>query len=77
MLRLKWKFGKDEKKFDQNNLKLKSTFNFREKDAVIKTYLSSLEENLMKIEIPQNKCDNLTMEQWSALYHLESTKTLL
>ena len=41
MLRLKWHFRNDEKKFDRNKFKLKSTFNRRNKDAAIEIYLSS------------------------------------
>ena len=35
MLRLKWHFLNDEKEFDQNKLKPKSTFNPRNKGAAI------------------------------------------
>ena len=49
MLRLKWHFRNDEKAFDQNKFKPKSTFNPRNKDAAIETYLSSLGEKLMHI----------------------------
>ena len=60
MLRLKWHFRNDEKEFDRKRFKPKSTFNPRNKDAAIEIYLSSLEEKLMNIEIPQNKYNNLT-----------------
>ena len=40
-------------------------------------YLSSLEEKLMNIEIPQNKYNNLTREERTALYDLKNDKTLL
>ena len=49
MLRLKWHFRNDERAFDQNKFKPKSTFNPRNKDAAIETYLSSLGEKLMHI----------------------------
>ena len=52
MLRLKWYFRNDEKEFDRNKFKPKSTFNPRNKDAAIEIYLSSLEEKVMKIENP-------------------------
>ena len=60
MLGLKWHFRNDDKEFDRHKLKPKSTFNPRNKDAVIEIYLNSLEEKLMNIEIPQNKYNNLT-----------------
>ena len=69
MLRLQWHFQYDEKEFDQKRFKLKSTFNPRNKDVAIETYLSSLEEKLLNIEILQNKYNNLTREEQSALYH--------
>ena len=52
MLRLQWYFRNDEKEFDGNKFKPKSTFNPRNKDAAIEIYLSSLEEKLMKFENP-------------------------
>ena len=77
MLRLKWHFRNDEKAFDQNKFKPKSTFNPRNKDAAIEIYLSSLEEKLMNIEIPQNKYNNLTREERSALYNLKNDKNVV
>ena len=59
MLHLKLHFRNDEKELDRNKFKPKSKFNPRNKDAAIEIYLSSLEEKLMNIEIPQNKYNNL------------------
>ena len=50
----------------------KSTFNPKSKDAANEMYLSSLEEKLMNIEIPQNKYKSLTREERSALYDLKT-----
>ena len=55
ILRLKWHFRNEENEFDLDQFKPKSTFNPRNKDAAIEVYMSSLEEKLMKIEIPKNK----------------------
>ena len=77
MLRLKWYFRNDEKDFDRNNLKPKSTFNPRNKDAAIEIYVSTLEEKLMNIEIPQSKYNNLTKEERSALYNLKNDKNVV
>ena len=77
MLRLKWYFRNDEKEFDRNKFKPKSTFNPRNKDAAIEIYLSSLEEKLMNIEIPQNKYNNLTREERSAFYNLKNDKNIV
>ena len=67
MLRLKWHFRNDEKEFVRKRFKPKSTFNPRNTDAAIELYLSSLEKKLMNIEIPQNKYNNLTREEQTAL----------
>ena len=44
MLRLKWFFWNDEKEFNSDKFKPKSTFSPRNKDAAIEIYLSSLEK---------------------------------
>ena len=77
MLHLKWCFRNDEKEFDRSKFKPKSTFNPRKKDAAIEIYLSSLEEKLMNIEIPQRKYNNLTRQERSVLYNLKMTRMLL
>ena len=77
MLRLKWHFRNDEKEFDWNKFKPKSTFNPRNKNAAIEMYLSSLEEKLMSIEIPQNKYNNLIREERSVLYNLKNDKNIV
>ena len=50
MLRYKWFFRDDEKEFNPDKFKPKSTFNPRNKDASIEIYLSSLEEKLLKLK---------------------------
>ena len=77
MLHLKWYFRNDEKEFDRSKFKPKSTFNPRNKDAAIEIYLSSLEEKLMNIEIPQSKYNNLARQERSALYNLENDKNVV
>ena len=77
MLRLKWHFRNDEKEFDRKKLKSKSTFNPRNKEAAIEIYLSSLEEKLMNIKIPQNKYSNLTREERSAVYNLKNDNNIV
>ena len=75
MLRLKWYFQNYEKEFDRNKFEPIPTFNPKNKDATIETYLSSLEEKLMNIEIPQNKYNNTTERSKvsSLLLALENT----
>ena len=77
MLHLKWYFRNDEKEFGRNKFKPQSTFNPRNKDAAIEIYLSSLEEKLMNIEIPQSKYINLTRQERGALYNLENDKNVV
>ena len=44
----------------------KSSFNPRNKDVIIETYLSCLEERLLDIEIPSKRFNNLTKEEQEA-----------
>ena len=72
ILRLKWHFRNEENVFDLDQFKPKSTFNPRNKDAAIEVYMSSLEEKLLKIEIPKDKYNNLTSKERQALYDLKN-----
>ena len=77
MLCLKWHFRNDKKVFGRNKFKPKSTFNPKNKDAAIEIYLSSLEEKLMSIGIPQNKYNSLTGEERSALSNRKNDKNIV
>ena len=77
ILRLKWHFRNEENVFDLDQFKPKSTFNPRNKDAVIEVYMSSLEGKLMKIEIPKDKYDKLTSKERQALYDLNNDKNIV
>ena len=77
MLRLKWHFRDDKRDMPINQFKTKSTFNPRNKDAAIEIYLSSLEEKLLKIEVPKDKFNNLTKGERDALYNLKNDKTVV
>ena len=77
MLRLKWHFRNGKKDFDPEKFKPKSTFNPRNKDAAIEIYMSSLEEKLMKIEIPKDKFNNLTSKERKPLYDLKNDKNII
>ena len=67
MLRLKWHFCNESKDIHCDMFKPKSKFNPRNKDAAIELYLSSLEEKLMKVEVPKDKLNNLTKSERKAL----------
>ena len=54
-LRLMWHFRNDEKPFSYEKFRPKSTFNPRNKDTVVETYLSSLEEKLLDIGISSKR----------------------
>ena len=63
-LRLMRHFRTNERRFSQDRFKPKSTFNPRNKDAVIETYLSCLEQ---KFEVPSKRLDNLTKDGHESL----------
>ena len=77
MLRLKWHFRDDKRDIPINPLKTKSTFNPRNKDTAIEIYLSSLEENLLKIEVPKDKFNNRTKGERDALHNLKNDKIIV
>ena len=72
MLRLKWHFHNENKDIHHDMFKPKFKFNPCNKDAAIKLYLSSLEEKLMKVEVPKDKFNNLTNSERKALYDLKN-----
>ena len=76
-LRLMWHFRNDERPFSQERFKPKSTFNPRNKDAVIETYLSCLEERLLDIEIPSKRFNNLAKDERNAMYSLKDDKSII
>ena len=77
MLRLKWHFRNENKDIHRDMFKPKSKFNPRNKDAAIELYLSILKEKLMKIEVPKDKFNNLTNNEWKALYDLKNDKSIV
>ena len=77
VLRLKWHFRNEENEFDLDQFKPKSTVNLRNKDAAIEVYMSSLEEKLMKIEIPKDKYKNLTIKERQGLHDLKNDKSIV
>ena len=72
-LRLMWHFRNDDRTFSTD----KSSFNPRNKDAIIETYLSCLEERLLDIDIPSKRYNNLTKEERDALYNLREDSTII
>ena len=77
-LRLIWHFRNDEKRFSYEKFRPTSLFNPRNKDTVIKTYLSSLEERLLlAIDISSKRINNFTKEELNALYNLRDDPTII
>ena len=77
MLHLKWHFRKENKDIHRDMFEPKSKFNPRNKDAAIELYLSSLEEKLMKVEVPKDKFNNLTKSERKALYDLKNDTSIV
>ena len=76
MLRLKWHFRNENKDINRYMFKTMSKFNLRNKDAATELSLSSLEEKLMKVEVPKDKFNNLTNSERKALYDLKNDKSI-
>ena len=72
-----WHFRSDEKPFQYGKFRPKSAFNPRNKDTIIETYLSCLEERLLDIDISSTRFNNLTREERDALYNLRDDSTII
>ena len=72
-----WHFRNNEKPFPYEKFRPKSTFNPRNKDTVIETYLCCLEERLLEIDISSKIFKNLTREERNALYNLRDDPTII
>ena len=62
--------------FVTDTLRSKSSFN-RSKWSVLKETLSFLEERLLDTEIPLKRFENLTKEEWEALYRLKDDSSII
>ena len=63
-----WNFRNDERKFEcSERLRPKSTFNPKTTDVILETHLSSLEETLLDIDIPNDKFNNPSNEEKDTL----------
>ena len=72
-----WHFRNDKRTFTAYKSRPKSSFNQRNKYAIIETYLSCLEERLLDIEIPSKRYNNLTKDERDALYSLKDDPTII
>ena len=62
-----WHFRNDERTFSTDKLRPKSSFNPRNKDTIIETYLSCLEERLLDIEIPSKRYIDILQDRYTPL----------
>ena len=76
-LRLMWPCRNDERSFAADRFRPKSSSNPRNKDVIIETYLSCLEERLLDTEIPSKRFKNLTKEEREALYSLKDDRSII
>ena len=76
-LRLTWHFRNDERSFVADRFRLKSSFNPRNKDVIIETYLSCLKERILDIEIPSKRFKKLTKEEREVLYSLKDDPSII
>ena len=72
-----WLSRNDERPLSQERFKPISAFNPGNKDTVIETYLSCLEERLLDIEIPSKRFNNLTKYERNAIYTLKDNKFII
>ena len=72
-----WHFRNDVQTFTAEKIRPKSSFNPRNKDAIIETYLTCLEERLLDIEIPPKRYNNLTKGKRDALYSLKDDPSII
>ena len=72
-----WHFRNDERSFVADRLRPKSSFNPRNKDVIIETYLGCLEERLRDTEIPSKRFKNHTKEEREALYSLKDDPSIV
>ena len=75
MLRLKWHFRNGNK--DTHRAIFNSKSKPHNKDAAIELNFSSLEEKLMKVEVPKDKINNLINSERKALYDLQNDKSIV
>ena len=76
-LRLIWHFRNDEQSRVADRFRPKSSFNPRNKNVMIETHLSCLEERLLDIEIPPKRLTNLTKEEREAFYSLKDDPSII
>ena len=72
-----WHFRNDQQSLEADRFRPKFSFNPRNKDVIIETYLSCLEERLLDIETPSKRFNNLTKEELEALYSLKNDRSII
>ena len=69
-----WRFRNNGKPFPEEKFRPMSTFSLRNKDTVIETYLSSVEERLFDTKLVLN---NIIKEERNALYNLRDYQNIM
>ena len=72
-----WHFRNDERSFETDRFRPKSSFNPRNNDVIIETYLSSLEKRLIDIVVPSERFNNIRKEEREALYSLKDEPSII
>ena len=72
-----WYFRNNKRTFTADKFRPKSSFNPRNKDAIIETYLNCLKERLLDIEVPSKRYNNLTKDEHDALYSLKDDPSII
>ena len=72
-----WHFRNDEKLFPYEKFRPKSTFNPRNKDTLIETYVSCLKERILDLDISSERFNILTREERNLLLNLRDDPTII
>ena len=75
--RLMWHLRTNEQTFSSDKFRRKSNFKPRNKDVVIKTYLSCLAERLLATEIPSKRYNNFTKEECEFSHSLRNDSAII
>ena len=72
-----WHFRNNEQSFAADRFRPQSSFNPTNKDVIIETYLSCIEERLLGIDILSKRFNNLTKDEREALYSLKDDPSII
>ena len=70
-------YRNDERSFSADRFRPKFSFNPMNKDVIIETYVSCLEQRLLDIEIPSKRFGNLTKDEQEAFHSLKDDRSII